>query len=89
MDVKKYNDFKKEGGKSNYMFFNHLRVMKNTIEELMEMDHDKIDATLDEHDWASDHISVASENLDQVYHFLLSGKIKGEDSDQEEGSEEV
>lgn len=85
MDVQKFNDFKKEGGKSNYMFFNHLRVMKNNIEELMEMDQDKIDAILDEHDWASDHISVASENLDQVYHFLLSGKIK----DQEEGSEEV
>jgi len=51
----------------------------------MGMDQDKIDAILDEHDWASDHISVASENLDQVYHFLLSGKIK----DQEEGSEEV
>lgn len=55
---------------SNYMFFGNLETMKRLIDELMNMDHSKIDSILTEHDWASDHISVATENLEQVFDFL-------------------
>lgn len=61
-----------EDRKQNYMFFGNLKNMKKMIEEIMEMDHDSVDKILLEHDWASDHISTANENLDQVYHFLIS-----------------
>lgn len=54
----------------NYMFFGNLETMKRLIDELMKMDHSKIDAILTEHDWASDHVSVATENLEQVFDFL-------------------
>jgi hypothetical protein len=54
----------------NYMFFGNLETMKNMIDDLLQMDESKIDAILSEHDWASDHISVASENLEHVYNFL-------------------
>jgi hypothetical protein len=37
----------------------------------MAMDPSKVDAILkDGHDWASDHITVATENIDQVTKFL-------------------
>jgi hypothetical protein len=55
----------------NYMFFQNLKVAKENIEKLMAMDPTKIDAILkDGHDWASDHITVATENIDQVTKFL-------------------
>jgi hypothetical protein len=54
----------------NYMFFGNLETMKNMIDDLLQMDESKIDAILSEHDWASDHISVANENLEHVYNFL-------------------
>jgi len=55
---------------NNYMFFGNLETMKNMIDELLQMDESKIDDILNEHDWASDHISVANENLEHVYNFL-------------------
>ena len=65
----------------NYMFFGNLETMKNMIDDLLQMDESKIDAILSEHDWASDHISVASENLEHVYNFLKNhGNPDGETS---------
>ena len=54
----------------NYMFFGNLETMKRLVDELLTMDQSEIDAILNEHDWASDHISVATENLEQVFDFL-------------------
>lgn len=56
----------------NYMFFNNLRKMKSEIEEILSMDEKMVDDKLcDGHDWADDHVSVAKENIDHVYNFLL------------------
>jgi hypothetical protein len=55
----------------NYMFFGNLETMKNMIDDLFQMDESEIDSILSEHDWASDHISVAAENLEHVYNFLI------------------
>lgn len=55
---------------NNYMFFGNLETMKDMIDKLLQMDKSKIDSVLNDHDWASDHISVANENLEQVYNFL-------------------
>jgi len=54
----------------NYMFFGNLETMKRLVDKLLTMDQSQIDAILNEHDWASDHISVATENLEQVFDFL-------------------
>jgi hypothetical protein len=67
----------------NYMFFGNLETMKNMIDNLLQMDRAKIDAILSEHDWASDHISVASENLEHVYNFLQPEHKKGDNDHQE------
>jgi hypothetical protein len=56
----------------NYMFFNNLRKMKSEIEEILSLDEKMVDDLLcDGHDWADDHISVAKENIDHVYNFLV------------------
>ena len=54
----------------NYMFFGNLETMKRLVDELLEMDKTQIDELLKEHDWASDHISVSTENLEQVFNFI-------------------
>lgn len=81
--IAKFDDFEdnsnvnteEKNDKNNYMFFQNIDNMKRIIEEIENMNHDEVDDILMDHDWASDHISVAGENLDQVFHFL-SKKIK-------------
>ena len=56
---------------ANYMFFSNLKQMKRQIEMIMEMDPNMIDEIIQNgHDWADDHISVATTNIDQVFKFL-------------------
>jgi hypothetical protein len=60
---------------SNYMFFGNLETMKRLVDELLTMDQSELDSILTEHDWASDHISVATENLEQVFDFLAGHNL--------------
>lgn len=68
----------------NYMFFGNLETMKRLIDELLTMDQSEIDAILNEHDWASDHISVATENLEQVFDFLAGHENPNHEMDEHE-----
>jgi DNA-binding LacI/PurR family transcriptional regulator len=83
MSIKSFNSFNEKKSVSlnehqetdNYMFFGNLETMKRLVDELLEMDHSQIDSILNEHDWASDHISVATENLEQVFDFLAGHNL--------------
>lgn len=58
---------------SNYMFFRNLITMREHIDEILSLDKGQIDQLLcDGHDWASDHVTVASENITQVKDWLTS-----------------
>ena len=66
---------------NRYMFFSNLEQMKRQAELLLELDYDQIRSILDDgHDWADDHITVAKENLDQVFDFMMN-EINGEDDE--------
>jgi len=54
----------------NYMFFDNIKTIKRLVGRISEMDESEIDKILINHDWASDHISVAKENVEQVFNFL-------------------
>ncbi len=66
------NYIKEEKELSNYMFFSNLSEIKRMIDDLEKMDQKFVDKLLSEHDWASDHISVATENIEHVFKFLKS-----------------
>lgn len=68
--AKTLKSLKEHQEQENYMFFGNLETMKRLVDELLEMDRYELDSILTEHDWASDHISVATENLEQVFDFL-------------------
>ena len=58
---------------SRYMFFSNLEQIKRQAELLLELDDELINQILENgHDWADDHITVAKENMDQVFDFLMN-----------------
>jgi septation ring formation regulator EzrA len=58
---------------NRYMFFSNLEQIKRQAELLLNLDHNQIHSILEDgHDWADDHITVAKENLDQVFDFMMN-----------------
>ena len=59
----------------NYMFFANLKTIKNAIDDMLKMNEAELDKRIaDGHDWASDHMAVAKDNIEQVYHWVTSRK---------------
>ena len=59
----------------NYMFFQNLKEIKENIETIMEMDQYEIDRILsDGHDWASEHMATAKDDIEEVTSFLKHRK---------------
>ena len=55
----------------NYMFFQNLATIKHYVDEVMAMDKSAIDNILSEgHDWASDHLATAKDDVEEVTNFL-------------------
>lgn len=68
----------------NYMFFSNLEQIKRQCESLLDLDPNKIDDILmNGHDWADDHITVAKENIDQVFDFMMNETKRNDIGDQE------
>ena len=42
------------------------------IDRLMNIDPSKIDKLLNEHDWASDHMSTATDDITEIFQFMIS-----------------
>lgn len=57
----------------NYMFFSNLKIIKEKVEELLNMDKNAVDQMLsDGHDWANDHISTSRDDVEEVYNWIKS-----------------
>ena len=69
-----------DGGTQNYMFFSNLKTIKRLVDKLLEMDKTEIDAMLNEHDWASDHITSSKDDIEEVFNFIASHNTE-EDED--------
>lgn len=72
--IKKQLSNYKDGEKTeNYMFFSNLKQIQRQCQMLLELDPMIIEDILQNgHDWADDHITVAKENMDQVFDFLMN-----------------
>lgn len=72
----------------NYMFFNNLKTVHEAIGHMLEMDPSKIDEILsDGHNWATDHIATATDDIEEVYHFLNA--TMGDEQDTFDGETEA
>lgn len=57
----------------NYMFFANVKNICRMCQEILEMDHHKVDHVLSEgHGWAVDHIATSKDDVEEVYNFLKS-----------------
>jgi len=56
---------------NNYMFWQNLNTIKNSIEDLMSMDKSKVEELLSNgHGWALDHLATSADDVEEVYHFI-------------------
>ena len=68
---------------NNYMFFENLKIIKEAVDEMLEMDEAMVDQILsDGHNWAEDHIATSKDDVEEVFNFLKSKstvneKLKG------------
>jgi hypothetical protein len=80
------------GESKNYMFWQNLEMINHASGELLNMNQKEIDKMLENgHDWANDHVSKASDDIEEVYHFFdtnLSGVKVSKDSDKDLQKEE-
>jgi hypothetical protein len=60
-------------GLDRYMFFSNLEQLRRQSDLLLQLDPMMVEQILqDGHDWADDHITVAKENMDQVFDFMMN-----------------
>ena len=72
------------GVETNYMFFSNLEQLHRQTKLLMELDPNKVNETLNNgHDWADDHVTVAKENLSQVFDFMMN-EFKGSGEEEQD-----
>jgi hypothetical protein len=69
-----------------YMFFENLQTIKRCIDDLLSLDETEIDEILASgHDWASDHIATAKEDIEQVHNFMVNNTTHEDQMGQEMG----
>ena len=57
----------------NYMFWGNLESIKRMVDEMLEMDRDKVNDLLEDgHEWAIDHICTSKDDVDEVSEFLVN-----------------
>ena len=72
------------GVETNYMFFSNLEQLHRQTKLLMELDPSKVNEILNNgHDWADDHVTVAKENLSQVFDFMMN-EFKGSGEEEQD-----
>jgi hypothetical protein len=64
---------KEEEELANYMFFSNLEQIKRQANMLLKLDPQIVNEIIENgHDWADDHVTVATNNMDQVFDFLMN-----------------
>ena len=58
----------------NYMFFQNLKTIKEHVDKLLSRSPEEMDKILKKHDWASEHISTAKDDLEEVSNFFMNGE---------------
>jgi hypothetical protein len=68
-----------EQDSERYMFFSNLEQLHRQTNLLLDLDKSQVEHILQGgHDWAQDHVSIAKENIDQVFDFMMN-QTKSED----------
>lgn len=66
MKIRRFNEETETHGK-NYMILTNLKKLNRLSAELLE----KIDDSTDIDEWVADHISTSSDDVEEVFNYLL------------------
>jgi hypothetical protein len=74
-DKKQWDKLTKENSNvnnsNNYMFWQNLKTINDSVNEILGMDKIKVDELISEgHGWAIEHVIKAKDDIEEVYHFL-------------------
>ena len=72
---------------ANYMFFQNLKTIKKCVDRLLELDAKAVDQLMNDHDWASDHISTSKDDVEEVCNFLCNMLGHSEKHDEHENNQ--
>jgi DNA-directed RNA polymerase subunit RPC12/RpoP len=59
----------------NYMFFQNLNTIKKHVDMLLSKSPEEMDKILKKHDWASEHMSTAKDDIEEVCNFFTDGYV--------------
>ena len=59
----------------NYMFFQNLKTIKTHVDMLLAKSPEETDEILKKHDWASEHMSTAKDDIEEVCNFFTNGYV--------------
>lgn len=68
----------------NYMFFQNLKTIQKSVECMLDMNAEKVDELLHDHDWANDHISSSQDDIEEVCNFLCNMIGKNQEKKEKE-----
>jgi hypothetical protein len=81
LDYSNMESVSEEDESNNYMFWQNVKNLHHGAKQLLELDFNTVDRILsDGHGWALDHVTTATDNVEQVYHFIENevGSYDGE-----------
>jgi hypothetical protein len=59
----------------NYMFFQNLKTIRTHVDMLLSKSPEETDEILKKHDWASEHMSTAKDDIEEVCNFFTNGYV--------------
>ena len=67
------SDKMQEGKPTNYMFFGDLKIIKRSVDAMLQMNPQQVDEIITNgHDWAADHIATSKDDIEEVAGFLMN-----------------
>lgn len=73
----------------NYMFFQNLQTIKKHVDMLLSKPQEEMDEILKKHDWASEHISTAKDDIEEVCNFFTDGYMNESEGPCWKGYEQI
>ena len=74
------SDKMQEGKPTNYMFFGDLKIIKRSVDAMLQMNPQQVDEIITNgHDWAADHIATSKDDIEEVAGFLMN-EVGGSDN---------
>lgn len=59
-----------ESHEPNYMVIQNLKQIIRNVNEILDMDEEKLLELMGHHPWAVDHLATSKDDIEEVYNFL-------------------